>query len=283
MTVASILPARRHLPAALPLLLLILFFALPMGMMLGLGFRGEGTNSFTLATYQRVLADELTVEGVLRTLVMSTLVAVCVTVMAYPVAYFLARSTSKLRTFVFAVAIAPELAGVVLRTYGWWIILDDEGLINSTLLSLGVIEAPLPLMNNMFGVVVGLTHVTLPFGILALMTNIQGIDPNLEKAARTLGASRFDVLRHILLPLSMSGIVSSFFLAFALSASAYATPALLGGSTFGVLATMIYEEIEFFVDWPVAAVFANILLIIVLALGFFGARLEAGMLRRLNR
>lgn len=279
---APSMAVQRQLPAALPLFLLIVFFALPMGMMLGLGFRGED-GSLTLAIYQRVLMDELTAEGVLRTLVMSTLVAVCVTVVSYPIAYFLARSTSKLRTFVFAIAIAPELAGVVLRTYGWWIILDDEGLINSTLLSLGFIEAPLPLMNNMFGVVVGLTHVTLPFGILALMTNIQGIDPNLEKAARTLGASRLAVLRHILLPLSMSGIVSSFFLSFALSASAYATPALLGGSTFGVLATMIYEEIEFFVDWSVAAVLANILLIIVLVVGFFGARLEAGMLRRLDR
>jgi putative spermidine/putrescine transport system permease protein len=273
---------RPYLPTVLPLLFLILFFAVPMGMMFALGFRGEHTDALTLSTYRRVLADELTGEGVLRTLVMSTLVAVCVTVMAYPIAYFLARSSSKLRTLVFAAAIAPELAGVVLRTYGWWIILDDDGLINSALLSLGLIAAPLPLMNNMFGVVVGLTHVTLPFGILALMTNIQGIDPHMEKAARTLGASRLAILRYILLPLSMSGIVSSFFVAFALAASAYATPAILGGSTFGVLATMIYEEIEFFVNWPGAAVLANLLLVIVLAVGFFGARLETRMQSRLK-
>ena len=137
-------------------------------------------------------------------------------------------------------------------------------------------------MKNMFGVVVGLTHVLVPFGILSLLTSIQSIDPNLEKSAQILGASRLQVLRHIVLPLSIPGIVSSLLIGFTLAASAYATPALLGGERFGVLATMIYQQILFFVDWPYAATMANILLIIVLAMTFMGSKFETRMHRKLN-
>ncbi|WP_428040682.1 ABC transporter permease, partial [Devosia psychrophila] len=196
-----------------------------MGMMVGLSFHPEGASTATLANYERFFTDDFTLAGLGRTVLMSGLVAICVTVMAYPVAYFLARSRSRWRAVVFALAIAPELAGVVLRTYGWLNILEDQGFINSGLMWLGLISEPLPLAKNMFGVVVGLTHVILPFGILSLLTSLQGVDPSLEKSAQILGASRISVLRHIVVPLTVPGIVSSMLLAFTMSASAYATPA----------------------------------------------------------
>lgn len=127
----------------------------------------------------------------------------------------------------------------------------------------------------MFAVVVGLTHVVLPFGILSLMTSIQGIDPNLERAAQVLGASRASVMRHVLLPLSLPGIVSSLLIAFTMAASAYATPALLGGAGFKVLATMIAEQVLFYVNWPFAAVMANALFLMMLAVSYIGIRFEA--------
>lgn len=253
-----------------------------MGMMIGISFQSAEAPGFTTESYRHFFGDALSLAGLLRTLVMSAAVAVCVTAMAYPVAYFLARSKSRWRGVVFALAIAPELAGVVLRTYGWLIILEDRGFINDLLISSGLIAEPLPLSKNMFGVVVGLTHVLLPFGILSLLTSIQGIDPNLEKSAQILGASRAAVLRHVVLPLSVPGLVSSLFIAFTLAASAYATPALLGGSGFNVLATMIYQQILFFVNWPLAAVMANVLLIIVLAIAFSSSRLESRLHRKLN-
>ena len=144
---------------------------------------------------------------------------------------------------VFALVIAPELAGVVLRTYGWLIILENHGFINNVLMSMGIVSEPLPLSKSMFGVVVGLTHVLLPFGVLSLLPSFQGIDRNIEKSAQILGASRLSVLRHIIIPLSLPGIMSSFFIAFTLSASAYATPALIGGAGFHVMATMVYEQL----------------------------------------
>jgi putative spermidine/putrescine transport system permease protein len=214
-----------------------------MGTMIGMSFLDAQTQSPTLFHYQRFFTDGLSLAGLYRTALMSILVAICVTVLGYPVAYYLARSRSRWRALVFALALAPELAGVVLRTYGWLIILEDRGFINDMLMNFGLIASPLPLSKNLFAVVVGLTHVVLPFGILSLTTSIQGIDPNLERAAQMLGASRLAVVRHIILPLSVPGIVSSLLIAFTMAASAYATPALLGGARFKVLATMIYEQV----------------------------------------
>ena len=265
---------RSYIPLLPPGLVLLVFFAIPMGMMVGLSFQPKGAVGPSLASYERFFTDDFTLIGLGRTVLMSGLVAICVTVMAYPVAYFLARSRSPWRGVVFALAIAPELAGVVLRTYGWLIILDDHGFINSALVGLGLIAEPLPLAKTMFGVVVGLTHVILPFGVLSLLTSLQGVDQNLEKSAQILGASRLSVIGHIVLPLTVPGIVSSMLLAFTMSASAYATPAILGGAGFKVLATMVYEQVLFYLDWSFAAVMANVLLVMMLIVAFIGSRLE---------
>lgn len=273
---------RKYIPLLPPGLILLLFFAIPMGMMVGLSFQPKGASGTSIANYQRFFTDDFTLIGLGRTVLMSGLVAICVTLMAYPVAYFLARSRSPWRAVVFALAIAPELAGVVLRTYGWLIILEDHGFINNALLWLGVISEPLPLAKNMFGVVVGLTHVILPFGILSLLTSLQGVDPNLEKSAQILGASRVAVIRHIIVPLTVPGIVSSMLLAFTMSASAYATPAILGGAGFKVLATMVYEQVLFYIDWSFAAVMANVLLVMMLIVAFIGSRLEMRLHKKLH-
>lgn len=279
-------PARTsgYLVLAPSCLVLTIFFALPMGTMIGMSFMDAQTLSPTLLNYQRFFSDGLSLAGLYRTAVMSILVAICVTVLGYPVAYYLARSRSRWRAVVFALALAPELAGVVLRTYGWLIILEDRGFINDMLINLGLIASPLPLSKNLFAVVVGLTHVVLPFGILSLTTSLQGIDPNLERAAQMLGASRLSVIRHIILPLSIPGIVSSLLISFTMAASAYATPALLGGARFKVLATMIYEQVLFYIDWGFAAVMAIALLAMMLAISFLGIRYETRRsARRSNR
>ncbi|NRQ18290.1 Spermidine/putrescine transport system permease protein PotB [Ensifer sesbaniae] len=278
----AVVPVKGLLPLIAPSLVLVLFFAIPMGMMIGISFQSQTEGSPTLASYSRFFSNDLVLAGLARTVVMSGLVALCVTVLAYPLAYYLARATSRWRTVIFALAIAPELAGVVLRTYGWLIILEDRGFINSALIWTGLITEPLPLSKNLFGVVVGLTHVILPFGVLSLLTSLQGINPNLEKSAQILGASRLAVIRHIILPLSVPGIVSSFLIGFTMAASAYATPALLGGAGFKVMATMVYEQVLFYLDWPFAAVMANVLLILMLAAGFIGSRLESRLHQKLH-
>lgn len=278
----TVVPVKGLLPLSAPSIVLMLFFAIPMGMMIGISFQSQAVAGPTLASYSRFFSNDLVLAGLARTVVMSGLVALSVTVIAYPLAYYLARATSRWRTVIFALAIAPELAGVVLRTYGWLIILEDRGFINSALMWAGLISEPLPLSKNLFGVVVGLTHVILPFGVLSLLTSLQGINPNLEKSARILGASRLAVIRHIVLPLSVPGIVSSLLIGFTMAASAYATPALLGGAGFKVMATMVYEQVLFYLDWPFAAVMANVLLILMLAAGFVGSRLESRLHQKLH-
>ena len=283
------LPARRsppyisqYLPLVPPAAVLLFVFAIPIGMMIGLSFRASEGDALTLYHYERFFNDGLMLAGLWRTSLMSGLVAICVTVMAYPIAYYLARSRSRWRPVVFALAIAPELAGVVLRTYGWLVILEDQGAINTTLMWAGILTEPLPLSKNLVGVVIGLTHVVLPFGVLSLLTSIQGIDPNLERAAQILGASRLSIIRRIILPLSIPGIVSSLLIAFTISASAYATPALLGGAGFKVLATMVYEQVLFYIDWPLAAVMAVVLLVMMLTIAFVGGRFEARLHKKLH-
>lgn len=256
--------------------LLVFFFALPMGMMIGMSFHNPSSQGVSLLSYSRFFTDGLSLLGFWRTTLMSSLVAISATLLAYPVAYYLARSRGRWRSVVFAIALAPELAGVVLRTYGWLIILEDRGFINDVLLHAGLISSPLPLSKNLFAVVIGLTHVVLPFAILSLTTSIQGIDDNLERAAQILGAPRHAVVWHILLPLSVPGLISSFLLSITMAASAYATPALLGGASFKVLATMISEQVLFYIDWSFAAVMANALLILMLVISYAGIRFEAG-------
>ena len=118
----------RYVPLVPPATVLLLLFAIPMGMMIGLSFQSRD-GAFTLENYNRFFGDDLILGGLLRTVVMSALVAASVTALAYPLAYYLARSESRWRSIVFALVIAPELAGVVLRTYGWLIILEDHGFI----------------------------------------------------------------------------------------------------------------------------------------------------------
>lgn len=278
--------AGRLLPAVPPLLFLFALFFLPVVLMASISLRpnddgliGEG---WTAANFVEAATDSFTLRALARTLALAGGVGALVTLLALPVAYFLARSESRWRGALLALSLAPELAGVVLRTYGWLVILDRNGAINQALLGLGLISAPLPLLHSFGGVLIGMTHVLLPFGILSLYTVFQNIDPNLERAGAILGAGKTSVLFRILLPLALPGVVSAFFLSFTLTASAYATPALLGGMNFQVLATMIYGQLLDFMNWPMASVLANVLLVIVLACALLGTRLEAGIRARLH-
>ena len=233
----------------------------------------------TLANYQKFFSDPFYLSGFLRTLLLAGLVASVVTFLSYPVAYFLTRTRSRFKGVLIALVLAPELSGVVLRTYGWIVILEDRGLVNNLLLGLGLVEKPLRLSQSFTGVATGLVHVLLPFGILAIFSTLQRIDPVLERAAQNLGANRVQTFFRVLLPLSLPGVLGAFFLSFTLTASSYATPAILGGSGFHVLATMIYEQLLFFLNWPLAAVMSLVLLTSVLVVVFLGNRLETRLER----
>jgi putative spermidine/putrescine transport system permease protein len=228
---------------------------------------------FTIGHYVKVLTDPFYLGILLETARIALAVAVLTTVLGYPVAYFLTRTRSRWKGLFLALTLAPELSGVVLRTYGWLVILEDRGLVNTLLKSWGLAAEPIALVHNATGVTIGMTHVLMPFAILALMASIQSIDPTLEQAAMNLGAGRVRTFLRITLPLSIPGVLGAFFLNFSISAGAYATPAILGGKGFEVMATMIYTQLLYILNWPFAAAMAVILMAVVLTAMILSARL----------
>ncbi|MCB1808382.1 MAG: ABC transporter permease, partial [Candidatus Competibacteraceae bacterium] len=201
-------------------------------------------------------------------------VVVAITLLfGYPLAYFLARTRSRLRPWLIILVVFPLLLNLVVRSFGWIVLLANRGLINDGLIALGIIEKPLKLLFNFTGLLIGLSHIFLPFMVLMLLGAIQNIPRDTEDAARTLGASPLTVFRKITLPLSLPGILSGGILVFVLTISALVTPRLLGGPTYQVMSTLIFDEFLKLLNWPRGAAMAYVLTVIVLLLVWAASRL----------
>lgn len=260
------------------LLLLLLVFVAPLLLLIPTSLhpyvpgRGIG-ESWTLANYTKVLSDGFYLEIIGRTLMLG-LTVVCLTlVFGYPLAWFLARTRSRLRPWLIILVVFPLLLNLVVRSFGWIVLLANRGLINDGLRALGLIEQPLKLMFNFTGLLIGLSHIFLPFMVLVLVTAIQNVPRDLESAAQTLGATPLTVFRRVTLPLSMPGVLSGSILVFVLTISALVTPRLLGGPTYQVMSTLIFDEFLRLLNWPRGAAMAFVLTAIVLTLVWGANRL----------
>jgi putative spermidine/putrescine transport system permease protein len=171
---------------------------------------------------------------------------------------------------------------MVVRTFCWMIILSRNGVANQTLTTLGLITAPLQLMNNTLGVTIALTHVLLPFVILPLLGNLQAISPDLAMAARSLGASRVRTFFRITLPLSLPGIQAGTILVFVLSISAYVTPAMLGGAGGRTMSVLVVQYLIDNFRWPAGAALALILATVAIMAVMIYVSLMARVMRRLS-
>jgi putative spermidine/putrescine transport system permease protein len=173
--------------------------------------------------------------------------------------------------FVLLVILGPLLISVVARTLGWALLFGGEGaVVNKALLSAGLISTPIPFMFTETGVVIALTHVLMPFMVLSVWAALQRLDPQVENAAISLGASPVKVLTRVVLPQVMPGVLSGGIIVFALAASAFATPAIIGGRRLKVAATLAYDEFLNTLYWPLGAAVA-ILLLVGLAVIIVGA------------
>jgi putative spermidine/putrescine transport system permease protein len=259
---------RTYLVLLLPGLLgLLVSFVFPLAYMIRMSFNrgapdGVIEETFTLDTYIQPLTDPYYWRVTLDTFQMGVTVALLCVLVSYPVALFLARSTSKYRGLLMAIAIAPLLTSAVVRTYGWMVILGTNGLVNSSLKGMGLIDTPLKLTNNMTGVTIGLVEIFMPYAILAMISGFGRLSPQLEEAAGSLGASKLQVLTRVTIPLSLPGILTAFLLVFVLSISTFITPRLLGGGSVQVLATEIYDQTTGLLNWPFAAALSFILQIL---------------------
>src|SRR5919197_1287377 len=257
----------------LPLLALFVgFFVLPLLVMGAISLlTGNPVNDenvrFTLVNYGKLFSDPFYLEVLGVTLKLGLITTILAILIGYPLAYQLARARSpKLRTLLLVAVLSPMLTGIVVRTYAWMTLLADHGVINSFLGSLGLIEQPLPLMYNQLGVVVALVHIFTPFMVLTLTGVIGKLDPRLEEAARSLGASRPRAFLEVTLPLSMPGILAGSLLVFSLTISSYVTPILMGGFSILTLPILIYQQINGVFNYAFGAALAFLLLAVSLVL-----------------
>jgi putative spermidine/putrescine transport system permease protein len=253
------------------LLLFVLFFVLPFGVMALLSFlSGNPATSldlhFTVRHYARFFGDSLYVEALWATLRIGIVTTAASLLVGYPLAHFMARMRSRLgHALVLMAVIAPMLTGVVVRTFAWMTLLQDRGVINTTLMAWGWIDRPLPLMYNEFGTIIALVHIYVPFMVLTLTGVIGRIDERLEAAARGLGASRVRTFLEVTLPLSLPGMLAGSLLVFALAISAYVTPFLLGGTDVLTLPMLIYQQIGSSFNLGFAGALGVVLLAVSLA------------------
>ena len=261
------------LPAAL---LFLLFFAAPVLMLLAIAFNPSEVgvvtfswNDLTLETFARFFERSLYWGALVRSIVLSLIAAVCALLLGYPLAYLVAKESRPGRAnFYMILILASMQLDLIIRMYGFMILMGDQGLINDTLLKLGYIADPLPLMYNPFGVIVGMVQLALPFMILSLIGVIQGINPSLEEAARSLGAGAWKTFFTITLPMSMPGVLAGSLLVFAIAAGSYAVPVLMGGWRVLVTPLHIYQQVSEVGNWRFGAAIAAILFAVCLGVVF---------------
>ena len=280
--------SRRHLLLVLPtLILFFVFLVLPYLNMVVMSFRNPSTRSvfapgFTFGNYLESILDAdfyyLAILG--ETLLFGIGTAFVCLLLAFPVAYHLARTRWRYKALLYTFVLSPLLVGVVIRCYGWLIILgNNNGLVNNLLRDLELIERPIRFLYNYFGVSVGLVHVFLPFMILPVLGAIQSIDPRLEEAARSLGASRLRVIWRVVFPLSLPGVQAGAILVFVLTISSYVIPILLGGLNVMIMPTLVVQQLLDAMLWPFGAALAFLLSIAGAVAVWLYLRLTARFMR----
>lgn len=233
---------------------------------------GIVADSWTLQNYVRILADDYYREVVWRTLGLGFAVTCCCLLLGYPVAYLIVRGPPKWRLPLTLLVIFPLMLNLVVRSFGWIALLANRGLINNFLVEVGLIDTPLKLMFNLTGLLIGLTHIYLPFMVLMLVAALQNVPRDVEAAASTLGSSRLHVFTSVTLPLTAPGIIGGSILVFVLTISALVTPRMLGGPTYKVMATLIYDEYMQLLDWPSGSALSFSLAIIAILIIWFSSR-----------
>lgn len=246
------------------LALVTVFFLLPYANLLVMSFFVPAKAHpyepvLTLGNYAVALGDSFQWQVLARTLRLGLLTTVFTFVLGYPLAWNLARARGRVKGALLVLLLSPLLVGVVIRSFGWMVLLADNGVVNSLLRASGLAPDGVKLMYNEFGVLVGTVHIYLPFMVLSISGAIQNIAPDLELAARSLGASSARAFWRIVFPLSLPGVFAGCLLVFVLAVSSYVIPVLLGG--FKVLTTplLVVQTAIDVNNWPGAAAQAVVL------------------------
>jgi putative spermidine/putrescine transport system permease protein len=248
-----------------PLAVFTGLFLLPLVNLFAISFQAYdrvtgAVGGLTLGNYAAFLGDPFYLGILGRTLRIGVLATAAALVLGYPVAYHLSRARGRRRAYLMLGILAPLLVSVVVRSFGWLVILGPNGLVNSTLTGLGLVAEPLRLLYTEGAIVLGLTHVFLSFMVLSIAAALDRIDPALLRAAQNLGAGPGRAFLRIVLPLSLPGVAAGCLIVFTLSTSAFITPALLGGPRVKVMSFLAYQQTLLLTDWPYGSAIAFILL-----------------------
>lgn len=264
--VARILNGRGIWPAAPAIAYLALFMVAPMVTLLAFGFvdieRGRiVSGSFTLEPLMKALGDTLVWRLMWRSFWVAVASSLLTLLLAYPLAYVFALSRGVWRTLILVAIVSPLLTSALVRAYAWLVILGGRrGIVNQTLLSLGVIDQPLRILNTDWAVLIGMTQIHLPFMILPLLAVLAERDRRLEEASLNLGAGLTETFFRVTVPLTIPAIVAGLALVFAVSYTNFIVPQLLGGGNYSTLAVQVYEQTVVVLDWTRGAVLATLLL-----------------------
>lgn len=217
-----------------------------------------------LGQYARFFVDDYYLTVAARTFRLSLVITAVTLVLGFPLAYLMARASAGLRFWLMVLTVLPLMTSVVIRTFGWLVILGRGGALDQTLQALGL--GSVALLHTETGIVVAMVQVLLPFMAFTIMGVVARIDPRLEEAARVMGAGFFGVLRRVVVPLSLPGVVAGCLLTFALAISSFITPTLVGGVRIPVMAGSIYSLVTGTQDWPLGAALSTLLLAATLAI-----------------
>ena len=225
--------------------------------------KGTVQATLHLSNFLRLFQDNLYILAYLNSLKIAFISTVFALLIGYPIAYFIARSSDRWRNVFLMLIILPFWSSFLLRVYAWIGFLKNEGVINNFLEWVGVIHAPIPMIQTDFAVYVGIVYTYLPFMILPLYTNLVKLDESLLEASADLGARPFRTFMSITLPLSMPGIVAGSMLVFIPAIGEYVIPSLLGGPGTLMIGRVLFDEFFSNRDWPMASALAFAMLLVV--------------------
>ena len=259
------------------LLFLGFFFVIPLGANILRSLQtGQAATNGPLFYYVKLLTDAYYGGVIVETLKVAAISTVLCLIVGYPVAYFMVRFAGRWNAIIVFLLIAPLLTSIIMRTFGWRVLLARRGLLTTLLFDWGIIPRPINLSDEPFAVYLGLVHVLAPFMILSITAVLQKVDVRLEESARVLGASALGTFFRITLPLSIDGIATGCILVFVVTSGSFLTMLLLGGGKVTTLSLLIYQQFNITQDVGFAAAMGNMLLFI----GLICLALQAKFLRR---
>lgn len=253
------------------LALLLVFFVLPYVEMVTMSFRTPATGApygegYTVANYAKALGDGYYLGALGNSLLCGLIITLLCLLLSFPLALHLSRSTGRWHVLIYACIVSPLLIGVLVRNFGWMILLAVDGPMNRWLMMAGIIERPLRMLFNQGVVIMALVHVFTPFMVLPIANALRNVNLSLFDASASLGAGKIETFFRVTLPLSFPGVQAGVTLVFVLSVAAYVTPALLGGQSIALMPAVVVLQLTGSFAWPFGAALAVMMAVATLSI-----------------